>query len=90
MSETNLSKAVADATDFLNSIHADVRAMLQSLEAAMDRAGWHPWDKKITSNDFKATLQGEWLVWWCYRLYAPKEADDAFDRLIAEIGRAHV
>lgn len=85
MSEPNLSKAVADATNFLSEVHADVRAMLVSLEAAMERAGWLPWDKKITTADFKATLRGEWLLWWCYRFYAPKGAGETFDRLIAVV-----
>ncbi|MBP3958640.1 hypothetical protein J8F10_25620 [Gemmata sp. G18] len=83
MNETNLSKSVASATDFLYGILADVRAMLLSLEAAMEQAGWRSVTKKIATANLNSTLQGEWLLWWCYRFYAPMDAGESFDRLVA-------
>ena len=84
MSASNLSKSIADATHFLFAIHADVRAMLVSLEAALDRAGWLPWAKKV-SRDLSPTLQGEWVLWQGHRYYSPKTDGDTFDRLIAVV-----
>lgn len=85
MSDANLSKAAAEAVQFLSSVYDDLQAMLASLEAAMDQAGWKPTEKKMRDMNLTPTLQGDWILSWGYRFYTPKSSDETFKRLIAVV-----
>ena len=85
MNDTKLSKAAAEAVQFLSSVYEDLHAMLTSLEAAMDQAGWKPTDRKISGEKLSSTLQGDWLLSWGYRFYIPKNSDETFKRIIAVV-----
>lgn len=89
MSDSNLSEAVAGATNFLLGIHDDLRAMLTSLEAAMQRAGWVALPRPVTAG-LGSKLRNDWVLRWCYRYFVPKQdidtpkaAGDRFDRLVS-------
>ena len=86
MSEKSLSQSVAEAADFLHDVYTDTQAMLVSLEAELKRAKWEPIAKKITEPNLNATLQGEWMLWWFYRMYVQQGSGDKFRRLILVSG----
>ncbi len=76
-----LSKSLAEATNFVYDLQADIRAMMTSLDAAMEQVGWAPRNARL-NHDLKDGLNGMWVLWNGYRLYAPKELGDSFDRLV--------
>jgi hypothetical protein len=69
-----LSKSLAEATRFVVDLYADIEAMMVSLDAAMEHAGWVQ-GKAHQHLDFNDGLSG-------YRLYARKELGSSSDRVV--------
>ena len=85
MSDANRSKAAAEAVQFLTSIHEDLRALLASLHAAIEQAGWKAASRKISDLNLNATMNGGWLLSWGYHVYTPTNSGDRFQRLVVVV-----
>jgi hypothetical protein len=81
-----LGQSVRQAVRMLKGIHEDVFTLITSLDGPMADAGWYPFtdQRGKISGDLSASLERDaWLVQSIYRMYAPRRAGEASDRIAA-------
>lgn len=85
MSDPTLSKAITQATVFLEQVHADVQTLLAELIAQLERVGWRPAYGNRVSWDLSNKLDGCWVQSGAYIYFLPKKNVEArkANRLIA-------
>lgn len=78
MSDLTLSKAIRQATIFLEQVHADVRSLLTELIGMMERKGWRSAFGHKVSWDLAGKLDGGcWVLPECWLLFLPQSSGAA-------------
>ncbi len=86
MSAIEFSKAVADATRFLTSVHDDVRGLVVALDELMSKAGWVSAFKNQVSWELGNGLRDKaWVMPYLFRLYLPTAEPTAASRAILAV-----
>ncbi len=86
MSDIALSRAIYNATAFLEQVHEDVRSLLTALVSMLERQGWYEAYAGSVSWELKPKLEGGW--YWvlpaAWLVFLPHAREDKMsDRFIA-------